>query len=457
MSRATIRRMDARHVKHYIDDRPADGVFRVRRDVYTDAALFELEMKLIFENTWNYLALESEIRNPHDFVTRYIGRTPVVVSRGAKGGIGAFVNACRHKGATVCRLEQGNARYHVCPYHGWAYDSAGRNVDIKDRKSGCYAEAFDAEGHDLIPVARVASYKGMIFGSLSADVPDLESHLGEIKFFLDLHMEQAPQGMEVIPGRAWYAYRGNWKMQVENGNDPYHETSTHGCFVAIQERRQKGQGNIEGRQVDWQKRAAADSGTFDLGNGHSSVWINCLEPEKRSLYPLLDEVRARVGPLKAEWMLKQRNTVCFPNLQIADHVVPQLRTIRPIAVDLTELRSYVLAPIGEPPASRAARLRQFEDFINPCGFATPDDITMFNESQRSLGSTGIEWLQAHERGISALPGGSRGMAEELGIRPVAAVRGEFEMQPETATHAFFREWSRRMEAGLSGDAMRGIP
>jgi len=441
--------MDPRHVKLYIDDRPADGVFRVHRDVYTDPVLFELEMKSIFERCWNYLALESEIRNPHDFVTRHIGRTPVIVSRDAKGQIGGFVNACRHKGATVCRMEQGNARYHVCPYHGWAYDSAGKNVDIKDRKSGCYAAAFDAEGHDLIPVARIASYKGMIFGSLSANVPELEEHLGEIKFFLDLHMEQAPQGMEVIPGRAWYAYRGNWKMQVENGNDPYHETSTHGCFVAIQERRVKGQGNVEGRQVDWKKRAAADSGTFDLGNGHSSVWINCLEPEKRSLYPLLDAVRARVGSLKAEWMLKQRNAVCFPNLQIADHVVPQLRTIRPIAVDLTELRSYVLAPIGEPPESRAARLRQFEDFINPCGFATPDDITMFNESQQNLRTSGGEWLQAHERGIAALPAGSRGLAGELGIRPVAAVRGEFEMQPETATHAFFREWSRRMQAGLS--------
>ena len=439
--------MDSGHTRLYVDDRPADGVFRVHRDVYTDPALFELEMTFVFGRTWNYLALESEIRNPHDFVTRFIGRTPVIVSRGASGQIGAHINACRHKGATVCRLETGNAKYHVCPYHGWAYDSSGRNVDIKDRKSGAYAAAFDADNHDLIPVARVASYKGMVFGSLSADVPDLETHLGDLKFFLDLHMEQAPQGMEVIPGRAWYSYRGNWKMQAENGNDPYHETSTHGCFAAIQERRLKGKGNVEGRQVDWKRRAAADSGTFELGNGHSSVWIDCLEPEKRSLYPLLDEVRGRVGPLKAQWMLKQRNAFCFPNLQIADHVVPQLRVIRPVAVNLTELRSYVLAPIGEPAASRAARLRQFEDFINPCGFATPDDIAMFTESQHSLAATGIEWLQAHERGIAALPGASRGMADTLGIRPLSAVRGEFEMQPETATHAFFREWSRRMQAG----------
>mgnify|MGYP003352213964 CR=1 FL=1 len=226
-------------IRLYVDDRPAEGVFRVHAALYSDPAIFELEIERIFHRTWNYLALASEIPRSGDFVTRWIGRTPVLVTRDAKGNVNALVNACRHKGATVCRLEQGNARYHVCPYHGWAYDVTGKNVDIKDRASGAYAPAFDADDHDLIPVARVAIYKGMIFGSLSAEVAPLEEHLGDAKFFLDLHMEQAPQGMEVIPGRAWYSYRGNWKMQAENGNDPYHETSTHGCFVAIQERRRQ--------------------------------------------------------------------------------------------------------------------------------------------------------------------------------------------------------------------------
>ncbi len=105
--------MDLNALKLYVDDRPDEGVFRVHPGVYSDPELFELEMKFIFELTWNYLALDSEIPAPNDFVTRHIGRTPVIVMRDAKGGIGAFVNACRHKGATVCSLESGNARYHV--------------------------------------------------------------------------------------------------------------------------------------------------------------------------------------------------------------------------------------------------------------------------------------------------------------------------------------------------------
>ena len=113
-------------------------------------------LQYIFERTWNFLGLESQIPKAHDYLTTYIAKTPVVVTRGAKGEIGAFINACRHKGATVARFSQGNAEYHVCPYHGWAYDASGKNVDIKDRKAGCYAEAFDQDNHDLLPIAKVA-------------------------------------------------------------------------------------------------------------------------------------------------------------------------------------------------------------------------------------------------------------------------------------------------------------
>src|SRR3954447_9155944 len=173
--------MDLKSISLYVDDRPAEGIFRVHKGVYSDPELFELEMKYIFERTWNYLALESEIAKPNDFVTRRIGRTPVIVSRDASRQIHALVNACRHKGATVCRLEQGNAKYHVCPYHGWAYDAAGKNVDIKDRQAGAYAPAFDVENHDLIPIARIGSYRGFLFGSLCPDVPPVEDWLGEMR------------------------------------------------------------------------------------------------------------------------------------------------------------------------------------------------------------------------------------------------------------------------------------
>jgi benzoate/toluate 1,2-dioxygenase subunit alpha len=442
--------MAVQPARFYVDDRPEEGIFRVHRDVYADAELFELEMKYIFERSWNFLTLESEIAKPHDFVTAFIGRTPVIVARDAKGKIGAFLNTCRHKGATVCRFEKGNAKFHVCAYHGWAYDSAGKNVSIKQREVADYPPAFDRDSHDLIPIARLDTYKGLIFGSLSPDVPSLLDHLGDLKFFIDLHMEQGPQGMEIIPGRVAYTYRGNWKMQLENGQDPYHVDTTHGSFMAITERRRKGQGNVAARELDWQKRNDVQIGAYEFSYGHSAVWHDVAEPERRAVYPMLDEIRARVGAVKAEWMIRQRNAVFFPNLQIADQIVPILRTFRPIAPGLTELRSNVIGPIGEPRELRAARLRQFEDFVNPGGYATPDDVTVFADCQTGFGATGVDFLQGYSRGLGVAHKGANEEAVGAGLHPLASVKGHRTQNTELGTHAPFREWVRLMEAGMAG-------
>ena len=442
--------MDLKQINLYVDDRPADKVFRVHREVFTDPAIFELELKHIFERTWNFLGLESQIPNANDFVTSTIGRTPVILSRGAKGGLGAFLNACRHKGATVCRMSQGNAKYHVCPYHGWAYDSSGKNVDIKDRKSGCYAEAFDRDNHDLIPIARVASYKGMVFGSLSEDVLPLEDFLGDTKFFIDIVMDQGPKGMEFVAGHASYTFRGNWKLQMDNGQDGYHLTSTHSSFMDLQARRRVGEGHVEARQFDWKQRAKMRNGMFTFPYGHSVLWLDQVEPTKRPFYPVVEEVRARIGDLRTEWALKARNYQFFPNMQFNDSVTTMLRVFRPIAVDLTEMNTYCLAPVGERPDLRAWRLRQFEDFFNPSGMATPDDTVTYEDCQRGFASGEIEWLQGYERGLEALAPVPNEVAREIGITPLENIIGTIEMQQEVAMEAPYREWARLMQAGISG-------
>ncbi|MSQ72465.1 MAG: hypothetical protein EXR27_14415 [Betaproteobacteria bacterium] len=442
--------MDLKNIGLYVDDRPAEGVFRVHRDVYADPALFELEMRFIFERTWVFLGIESQIPKANDFITASIGRTPVLVTRKADGGIGAFINVCRHKGARVCRAEQGNAKYHVCAYHGWAYDSGGKNIDIKDRGTGAYPAGFDSEDHNLLPLARVAAYKGIMFGSLSADVPSLDAFLGDMRFFIDLAMDQGPQGMEFVPGRVAYTYRGNWKLQLDNGLDAYHLTSTHSSFMDVQTRRRSGEGHQAAQQYDWTKRGEANAGNFSFPYGHSNGWLDQPEPQKRQIYPLLDEVRARVGNVRAEWMLKLRQTALFPNMQIADGSALMLRLYLPLAVDRTEMRGYCLAPIGERPDLRAWRLRQFEDFFNPGGLATPDDSVIYEECQNGFGAQPLSFMQGYSRGTTALQQGADDDARTLGISPLTSARGRYDMFNEVGLHAPYREWARLMEAGLSG-------
>ena len=438
-------------IRLYVDDRPDEEIFRVHHGVFTDPELFELEIKYIFGRTWVFLGLESQIRKPNDFITTWIARTPILLTRDAGGKVNAFVNACRHKGSTVCRSDQGNAKFHTCAYHGWAYDAAGRIVDIKDRPMGRYGRNFDSLDHNLLPLARVQSYKGMIFGSLSPDVPELGKFLGDLRFYIDCAMEQGPEGMEFVPGRTRYTYEANWKLQMDNGLDFYHLTPTHTSFLDVQARRRLGEGNLEARQFDWQRRMAQEAGTFQFANGHSATWMRQAEPTKRPIYPLIDEIRARVGELKADWMLNMmRNATVFPNMQMADSTSLLIRTFRPITVDRTEMSVHCLAPIGESVERRAWRLRQFEDFFNPSGLATPDDTVVYEDCQRSLKSQPLGWLQGYERGLDAITPGSDAMAKSAGLSTVNCVAGTFEMQNEVCFHPPHREWVRLMAAGIEG-------
>ena len=81
----------------------ASGDYRLNRRAFTDEKLFELEMKYIFEGNWIFLAHESQIPNNNDYYTTTMGRQPVFIARNRNGELNAFINACPHRGATLCR------------------------------------------------------------------------------------------------------------------------------------------------------------------------------------------------------------------------------------------------------------------------------------------------------------------------------------------------------------------
>ena len=69
-------------IESCLDFRPADEVFRIARDMFTEPELFDLEMELIFEKNWIYACHESELANNHDFVTmRAFFRPRVALSK----------------------------------------------------------------------------------------------------------------------------------------------------------------------------------------------------------------------------------------------------------------------------------------------------------------------------------------------------------------------------------------
>src|SRR5688500_20234746 len=90
----------------------------VDRNAYVDRDVYEQELEKIFARCWCYLAHDSQIPNPGDFVAAYIGEDPVLVVRDSRGKVGAFLNTCRHLGMSVCRADDGNAAAVHCTYLG---------------------------------------------------------------------------------------------------------------------------------------------------------------------------------------------------------------------------------------------------------------------------------------------------------------------------------------------------
>ena len=83
--------------------------------IYGDEEIYRLECERIFARCWNYLAHESEIPDPGDYVLRYIVDAPFIVSRDGDGRIHVLFDSCRHRGPRVCQAERGNTSRSAAP------------------------------------------------------------------------------------------------------------------------------------------------------------------------------------------------------------------------------------------------------------------------------------------------------------------------------------------------------
>ena len=274
-----------RKVDSAVVEDPEKGIYRARRNMFTDPDLFELEMKYIFEGNWIYLAHESQLPNNNDYLTMWMGRQPVIVSRTRTGEITAVLNACAHRGAMVCRRKKDNRSTWTCPFHGWTYSNNGKLLKVKEAKGAGYPEQFNKDGsHDMPKLSRFESYRGFLFGSLNPDVLPLEQHLGETTKLIDMMVDASPEGLEVLKGASTYTYDGNWKVQAENGADGYHVAATHWNYAATTARRSTGESVTETRAMDAGSYGKTKGGFYAFEHGHVLLWTTRANPEDEPLY-----------------------------------------------------------------------------------------------------------------------------------------------------------------------------
>ena len=407
---------------------------RVHRKIYTEPEIFALEVDRIFESGWVFLGHESEIAAPGDYKTVRFGRQPAIMTRHEDGGIHVVMNRCMHRATTICQQERGNANYFRCWYHGWTYNSRGDLIGVP--YPGGYGKQFDKSKFALIKAAKVASYRGLVFASLSPDVEALPDYLGGAKYYIDLFMDLSPEGaVDARVGTHKYGYDGNWKFQMENGVDGYHANFVHQAFFEIQ-------GKRLGRSVMKLFNENNPMESKDLGRGHSLLDTAPKRSSPRLVANILrgtvskeigdDYVQsliARYGDARAAEILAASNVnlAVFPNLLI---IGVQLRNVIPVSVNRTEIFLTPTTLRGVNEEINVSRLRAHEAFYGPSGGGAPDDVEMFNRCQDGLAVKGAEWLEL-----------SRGLNRET-VSPDGVIAAH--LTDEVPQRAFYRRWREVM-------------
>src|ERR1044072_3766019 len=90
---------------------------------YFDAAIFELEKKLLFDAGSKYVGHELMVPNVGDYHTLAHTDHSKVLVRNANG-VELLSNVCRHRQAIMLQ-GRGNVENIVCPLHRWTYDMKG--------------------------------------------------------------------------------------------------------------------------------------------------------------------------------------------------------------------------------------------------------------------------------------------------------------------------------------------
>ena len=191
--------------------------FSLPQALYSDAAIFDLDVSLIHHRDWLFAGHTCEIPEAGDFLTLRVGNAEAVIIRGADGAVRAFHNTCRHRGSRICQKDKGSTTRLVCPYHQWTYDLDGRLLFAREM-----GPAFDPAAHGLKPV-HCEAVAGYIFACFAETAPDFAPIRARIApYMLPHRLEDAK-----IAHQTTIVEKGNWKLVWENNRECYHCSGSH--------------------------------------------------------------------------------------------------------------------------------------------------------------------------------------------------------------------------------------
>ncbi|MBJ3811571.1 aromatic ring-hydroxylating dioxygenase subunit alpha [Streptomyces flavofungini] len=194
---------------------------------YTDPDVFLQEQERLFEALWCCAVRAADLDRPGAYRTVQVGRESVLITRARDGGLRAFLNVCRHRGARLCADEAGQVRRSLqCPYHAWTYDLDGRLIAAPNLTR---MPDVDRTAYGLVEVA-LREWLGYAWVCLADSPPSFEDTvIGEARERLGdpASIERYRTQDLALGHRVRYEVRANWKLIVENFMECYHCATIH--------------------------------------------------------------------------------------------------------------------------------------------------------------------------------------------------------------------------------------
>lgn len=194
---------------------------RAPKQRYYDPEFFQLEVDHLWSRVWQMACRLEEIPQVGDYTVYTILQHSIVVVRTGEHEVAAFENSCRHRGVAVVESPGTCRGGFVCPFHGWSYDTHGKNTAITRPRT--FSDHNKQPGDtDLTPV-RVELWGGCAFINLSNDAPPLRD------FIEPFASNMEAWHVDAYRVEWWRAIRLpiNWKIAEEAFLEQYHVLESH--------------------------------------------------------------------------------------------------------------------------------------------------------------------------------------------------------------------------------------
>jgi phenylpropionate dioxygenase-like ring-hydroxylating dioxygenase large terminal subunit len=382
---------------------------RVHRLVYTDQQIFDREMTQIFERVWVYCGHETQVPQVGDYHAFHIGRQPMFMVRGKDQQIRVLHNRCPHRGVQLCGNQKGNVGSAlVCSYHAWSFHLDGklRSIPLQNGYDGTRVTP-DNPDCSVKPAARVDSYRGFVFASLSATGPSLTEFLGEARVAFDDMCDRSPVGeVEVVPICHRVVQLSNWKFFMENQLDALHPSVTHqstGVAASRVEKKIKEQTGkaplyyhyLSAFASKFEQWDAVQTINFPRGHGILKAYMGLRpqDPDTRAHEDMLIEA---YGAEKTEEYLSRgiHHVLVYPYLSVQSPL-QQLRCLRPQAPGRTLSEIWHFRLKGAPEAIYRRSLWYYNLVNSPATMVNADDLENWTKGQWGLESDGGDWVSFH--------------------------------------------------------------